>query len=260
MTGMNSSISLIGRLALIVSAFSLLLSPALGNESRTWTAANGKSTMTGVATKYTGTEVTISTEAGKTLKVKTSQLSEDDRAWLEANQKNSDKADGAAPEAPSGEMSTVASQFKGTTSTIARNGKAKKEDIKPNAKYYLILFSASWCGPCCAEMPLIVREYNRKIKNNPNLELVHKSADKTLEDALDWGKQEKIPFPTVLPGTNCNAAVLGLRQGGGIPRLLVVTASGEKVAEDHPARLLKSYQKEIEKYEEAKGGKSGGQA
>ena len=245
--------SIFSRLALTIPAAALLLSSSLANESRTWTAAKTNSTMTGTAIKYTGSEVTIVTDTNKTLKIKSSQLSEADRSWLEENKDSIDKEKSANPVA---EESAVAKQFTGSTSSISRSGKATKEDPKASAKYYLILFSASWCGPCRAEMPQIVKEYNRKIKNNPDLELIHKSADNKLEEALDWAKQEKIPFPTVLPGSECNALVLGLSQSRGIPSLMVLTADGEKIIEGHPSLLLKSYQKEIEKYEAAKGGKT----
>lgn len=242
--------SLLNRLSLIAGITVALSSAATCAEERTWTASGGNSTITGSAVKYTGSEVTISTDSGKTIKIKTRQLSQEDRNWLEENKGDINKTNDANPAA----QAEVAKEFNGSTSAISRSGKATKENPKQNAKYYIILFSASWCGLCRAEMPQLVKEYNRKIKNNPDLELIHKSADNKLEDALAWAKEEKIPFPTVLPGSECSASVLGLSESSGIPSMLIVTASGEKVIEGHPASLLKSYQKEIEKYEAAKGG------
>ena len=46
------------------------------------------------------------------------------------------------------------------------------KNFKKDAKYYLCLFSASWCPPCRREMPRISATYSKMIKNNPEVELI----------------------------------------------------------------------------------------
>lgn len=67
---------------------------------------------------------------------------------------------------------------------------------RPNtkARYYLFLYSASWCGPCRREMPHVVRTY-RKIRQSDDVELVLFSADKTEEarQGMGQGGTDEIP-------------------------------------------------------------------
>ncbi|MBR4884808.1 MAG: hypothetical protein IKZ33_05790, partial [Lentisphaeria bacterium] len=43
--------------------------------------------------------------------------------------------------------------------------KKVKGRLNTKADYYIYLFSASWCGPCCKEMPEIV-EHHKKMKQD----------------------------------------------------------------------------------------------
>ena len=50
-------------------------------------------------------------------------------------------------------------------------------NFKKDAKFYLCLFSASWCPPCRAEMPRIAKTYAETLKDDPDIELIHFSRD-----------------------------------------------------------------------------------
>ena len=71
------------------------------------------------------------------------------------------------------------------------------KDFKKNAKYYLCLFSASWCPPCRAEMPRIAKIYAESLKDDPNVELIHFSRDREENKALAWAKEHDVKFPVV---------------------------------------------------------------
>ena len=107
-------------------------------------------------------------------------------------------------------------------------------DFKKNAKVYLCLFSASWCGPCRAEMPRIAKTYAETLKDDPDIELVHFSRDQNDEKAMAWAKEHDVKFPVVKPkGGNpldlhCN----------GIPHLFIIKANGVLQEEGHPMRLF----------------------
>jgi len=108
------------------------------------------------------------------------------------------------------------------------------KDFKKNAKYYLCLFSASWCGPCRREMPRIAKMYAETLKADPDIELIHFSRDQNDEKALAWAKEHDVKFPVVKPkgGNPLNL------QSRGIPHLFIVKADGALVEEGHPAKLF----------------------
>jgi len=107
-------------------------------------------------------------------------------------------------------------------------------DFKKNAKYYLCLFSASWCGPCRAEMPRIAKIYAETLKADPDIELIHFSRDRDDEKAMAWAKEHNVKFPVVKPKGG-NPLDLKMR---GIPRLFIIKADGTLVEEGHPANLF----------------------
>ena len=108
------------------------------------------------------------------------------------------------------------------------------KDFKKDAKYYLCLFSASWCGPCRAEMPRIAKTYAETLKDDPNIELIHFSRDQNDEKALAWAKEHDVKFPVVKPNGG-NPLDLHSR---GIPHLFIVKADGTLVEEGHPMKLF----------------------
>ena len=108
------------------------------------------------------------------------------------------------------------------------------KDFKKNAKFYLCLFSASWCPPCRAEMPRIAKTYAETLKGDPDIELIHFSRDQDDEKALAWAKEHDVKFPVVKPKGG-NPLDLHSR---GIPHLFIVKANGVLLEEGHPASLF----------------------
>ena len=108
------------------------------------------------------------------------------------------------------------------------------KEFKPNAKVYLCLFSASWCPPCRNEMPRIAKTYAEKLKNDPDIELIHFSCDLDNEKALAWANEHKVQFPVVKPN---DGNPLNL-QCSGIPHLFILKADGTLVEDGHPAKLF----------------------
>ena len=120
------------------------------------------------------------------------------------------------------------------------------KDIKKDAKFYLCLFSASWCGPCRREMPRIAKTYAETLKDDPDIELIHFSCDQNDEKALAWAKEHDVKFPVVKPKGG-NPLDLHSR---GIPHLFIVKADGALVEEGHPMRIFNE-----EKFREIKSNK-----
>ena len=108
------------------------------------------------------------------------------------------------------------------------------KDFKQKAKFYLCLFSASWCPPCRREMPRIAKTYAETLKDDPDIELIHFSRDQNDEKALAWAKEHDVKFPVVKPKGG-NPLDLHSR---GIPHLFIVKADGALVEEGHPMRIF----------------------
>lgn len=108
------------------------------------------------------------------------------------------------------------------------------KDFKKDAKFYLCLFSASWCGPCRREMPRIAKTYAETLKDDPDIELIHFSRDQNDEKAMAWAKEHDVKFPVVKPKGG-NPLDLHAR---GIPHLFIIKADGTLVEEGHPMKLF----------------------
>ena len=134
-------------------------------------------------------------------------------------------------------MNVVAQKLQGCDFLLNKN-------YKKNAKFYLCLFSASWCGPCRREMPRIAKTYAETLKDDPDIELIHFSRDQNDEKALAWAKEHDVKFPVVKPKGG-NPLDLHSR---GIPHLFIVKADGTLVEEGHPMRIFNE-----EKFMEIKG-------
>ena len=73
-----------------------------------------------------------------------------------------------------------------------RSLKRAKEIAKPE-KYYAFYYTASWCGPCHAFTPELVKFYKKH--KNSNFELVVITSDSD-EDAMEeYAKEMKMPWP-----------------------------------------------------------------
>ena len=103
-----------------------------------------------------------------------------------------------------------------------------------NAKYYVFLHSASWCGPCCKLMPLIVEEY-KKLKRK-NIEIILVSGDFTVDEAKDYVKKYQVKFPTAMPAAIAN--VPGYQPPEAYPSVIVVDRTGRELAKGHGKIIL----------------------
>ncbi len=104
-----------------------------------------------------------------------------------------------------------------------------------DAKYYIILESASWCPPCRNEMPKIVREYPELRK--AGVELIQISHDRNLETAQKWAEAEHVPFAVIAPNAN-KRPPSPLPWSRGIPNMHILNNKGEVLIANHPGILL----------------------
>ena len=125
-----------------------------------------------------------------------------------------------------------------------KQGKANKiighlrtiNGVKPNAnaRYYMVLQSASWCGPCNAEMPHVV-EAHEKYKEEGLVEIVLASWDNDPGSARAFINKYKGKFPAVM--RKDAKRIPHFKEAAGIPWAMIIDANGE-VKEDGNAGLV----------------------
>lgn len=97
-------------------------------------------------------------------------------------------------------------------------------DVIPNNRYTLVDFWASWCGPCCAELPNVKAVWEKY--HDKGFEVVGVSFDSREESWKEAIDKYGLKWPNMsdLKGWDCEAAkVYGIR---GIPRSLLIGQDG----------------------------------
>lgn len=121
--------------------------------------------------------------------------------------------------------------------------KMKKVKGRLNAKadYYIYLFSASWCGPCCKEMPEIV-EQHKKMKKDGRVDIILMGKDDTPADVKSFIKQFNMKFYAVMASDKDATKVPGFTNPSGIPFCIVVDRYGRTIAQSHPAGIIPNWE------------------
>jgi peroxiredoxin len=96
-------------------------------------------------------------------------------------------------------------------------------------KKIVLVFWASWCGPCRMELPLLRAFYERTHKTGSDFEFLAVSLDRDRESAATYAAEVTIPFPVLLDLSETAASAYQVQ---GIPLLFVIDQSG-KVASAH---------------------------
>ncbi len=116
----------------------------------------------------------------------------------------------------------------------------------PQADYYIILRSASWCPPCQHSMPHYVKIY-QEMKKSGKVELILWSADKDQPSAQSFVNEHSASFPVTM-----DAQVLrNICQGRSVPRAYVLDKFGKLLYSGH-GNILKTWRYATLDYEKNK--------
>ena len=117
-------------------------------------------------------------------------------------------------------------------------------DTKPNpdAKYYIYLQSASWCGPCNAEMPIVVKQY-KAMKAGKKVELILVSHDNNKDAAVNFMKKYGADFPCIIANSAESGKLPAFKMARGIPNASMVKANGKEVANAHAGEIIGNWKK-----------------
>ncbi|MBO5684722.1 MAG: TlpA family protein disulfide reductase [Akkermansia sp.] len=118
--------------------------------------------------------------------------------------------------------------------------KKVKGRVNEKADYFIFLYSASWCGPCCREMPEIVKTY-KDIKKSGKVDIVLFCQDNTMNAAKNFVNNFRIKFLTVMGNDDKCAKVPGHAPSGGIPHCNIVDRAGRTIISGHPGNVLEHW-------------------
>jgi thiol-disulfide isomerase/thioredoxin len=138
---------------------------------------------------------------------------------------------------------------------VALNGKhVGKFDDAPlaNAKYFAVYFSASWCPPCRAFTPDLVKWYNENKPKHPEFELVLVSHDYDEKSMEAYMTGDNMPWPALKYSKIKSNKSLRQYAGPGIPCLVFVDADGKVLSNSYeganyvgPRKVLKDIEKTL---------------
>ena len=115
--------------------------------------------------------------------------------------------------------------------------------VQDTSKYNLIIFSASWCGPCHALMPALKKIY-ANYKDHLILTYVSIDEERTLKDRSYQIRKENIMWRSLLAKDNLKT-IQEKYCAQAIPQMILVYPGGKK-AEILDVRIDKDYKKLIE--------------
>lgn len=104
-----------------------------------------------------------------------------------------------------------------------------------DAKFYIYLCSASWCGPCRSVMPRVVQQYP-EIKAAGG-EIIMVCFDRTPEAGQAYVNKYKAAFPVIM-AAGCTTPPPGFTPPRGIPAATFVTPDGKELSSGHGNIIL----------------------
>jgi len=112
------------------------------------------------------------------------------------------------------------------------NGGLKPFDMRRlnGVKFYGIMFSAGWCGPCRQFAPHLLESYRSLRRIYPEFELVLVSNDHSPAEMLAYMKEESMPWPAIKYSELGQLEEITRLGGPGIPCLVLVDGDGRVLA------------------------------
>ncbi|MEM1057784.1 MAG: thioredoxin-like domain-containing protein [Verrucomicrobiota bacterium] len=111
-----------------------------------------------------------------------------------------------------------------------------------DAEYFVFYHSAAWCGPCRAFTPQLVSLYNSRVKNNPKVEFIFISADRSSAAMDNYITSYRMPWPAISYSARSNFIQETRKCGRGIPGLAVYDRDGRVVASGNRANVMQKIQ------------------
>lgn len=106
--------------------------------------------------------------------------------------------------------------------------RVKLSDLR--GKVVILDFWATWCGPCVAEIPNMLAEYEKY--HDKGFEVVGISLDEERADVEKFVVENKIPWPIIFAGKGWQDPVAQFYGISGIPQLVLIGRDGNVITLD----------------------------
>jgi nucleoredoxin len=230
----------------IAIAISLVLPLSAAFED--WTNKEGKTTqleLVEVIGEADAKEGVFKMRNGRMVNIKQADLAEADVKRL---------ADWKPAAAPASGAASVFDEALDGNLVILDGKRLKKHELasKPT-KYYLFYYTASWCPPCQAFTPSLVKFYKANKPNNDEFEIILVTSDSEEKDMEKYAISKDMTWPHLKLSKADKFQKKFNHPGGGIPNLVLTDLEGKliktsyegknylgpTVVMDHLAGLLK---------------------
>ena len=132
------------------------------------------------------------------------------------------------------------------------NAKGQQVDSSKvlNGKMVAVYFSASWCPPCRAFTPQLVKFYKAAAKKG-NIEIVLVSSDKNAADMMKYMKKYNMPWYAIPHGDAKGKALMQELKVTGIPMLVVFDRNGRLITKNARGDVASSGVKAVGKWQKS---------
>ncbi len=179
---------------------------------------------------YEGADPSVKNGQFKTYLEKYVSQQQKARAEREAREK---AAQEAASKSAEGQMFTdFQAEYDGKT--------YKLSDYVGRGKYVLVDFWASWCGPCKAEIPNLIKVYNQY--KGDKFEVLGVATWDEPKATLRSIEQMKIPYPQILNAQRAGSDAYGIT---GIPQIILFGPDGTILKRDLRGEQIEATIKEL---------------
>jgi thiol-disulfide isomerase/thioredoxin len=171
---------------------------------------------------------------GKTVTIKAVDLDE-----ASATKLKEAAAATKAEAAPAATPSVFDDVLEGNLVKLEGKKLAKYKEATHPQKYYIFYYTASWCGPCQAFTPSLVKFYNDTKPGNDNFELVLITSDNDEKAMEKYSADKSMPWPQ-LNLKDVSKFEKKFKHGvNGIPSVVVCDLEGQIVAKTTDLNAIK---------------------
>jgi nucleoredoxin len=171
---------------------------------------------------------------GKTVTIKAADL--DDSGATKLKDAAAKAIADAAPKAPTSVFDDV---LDGNLVKLEDKKLAKCNDATKPTKYYIFYYTASWCPPCQAFTPSLVKFYEDNKEDNSTFELVLITSDRDEKSMEKYAVDKKMPWPQLNLSDVGKFSKKFDHGVSGIPSVVVCDLEGKVVAKTRDLNELK---------------------
>ena len=197
---------------------------------RTWTSVTGR-TLDARFTKEAYGTIFLETAAGRTIKIRVTQLSQADRDYVRQQKRGSQSTTADAKD-ESAENDSIFAGLLNNHLVKAKGKKVRPYQMSTNPDYYAFYYSASWCGPCHRFTPDLVKFYKRSKGLAEFCEVILVTSDRSEAAMQAYMTKAKMPWPA-LAYDKARSRDVQRYAGRGIPCLVLVDKNGKVISDSY---------------------------